>query len=322
MKTLFVTGGAGFIGSEFVRLLLNRTPRTRIINFDLLTYAGNPANIEDLDPERHFFVHGDIRNRDDVLKNLPEHCDGIVNFAAESHVDRSIESAQDFITTNVLGTQVLIDCAREKGVKRFVQISTDEVMGSLDETDNPFTEDSPFKPNSPYSASKAAAEHLVRASVMTFKLDAVIVRCGNSYGYRQHVEKFIPKIIVNALENRPIPVYDDGEQTRDWIFVTDCCEAIWRVLQDGKTGETYNIGARTIKKNNEVARSILKLLGKPNRLISNVPDRPGHDRCYAIDPSKIETTLGWKPKTSWDDGLQKTVDWYLQNKSWLERIRI
>ncbi len=322
MKILFVTGGAGFIGSEFVRVVLERSSDIKIVDFDALTYAGNLENLKGLDAARHEFVKGDIQDKDAVLDALPDECDGIINFAAESHVDRSIESANEFITTNVLGTQVLLDCAREKNVSRFLQVSTDEVMGSLPEREDAFfTEDSPLEPNSPYAASKTAAEHFVRAAKETFGLDTVITRCGNNYGYRQFPEKLIPLMISNALNDEPLPLYGDGKNVRDWIFVTDHCEAIWEVFQNGKSGEVYNIGARNTKTNIEVVEAILDALGKPHSLIKPVKDRLGHDRRYAIDPAKIENELGWKAKVSWDVGLRKTIDWYLDNTEWVDRVR-
>ncbi len=322
MKTLFVTGGAGFIGSEFVRVVLAETDHFRIIDFDALTYAGNLENLEGVDRSRHEFVKGDICNKPAVLNAIPDGCDGVINFAAESHVDRSIASANEFITTNVLGTQVLLDCAREKGVRRFLQVSTDEVMGSLPERDDAFfTEQSPFEPNSPYAASKTAAEHFVRAAHETFGIDTVITRCGNNYGYRQFPEKLIPLMISNALNDEPLPLYGDGKNVRDWIFVTDHCEAIWRVFESGKNGDVYNIGARNTKTNIEVVEGILDALGKPRSLINPGKDRLGHDRRYAIDPEKIENELGWSAKTSWEEGLEKTIDWYLKNTEWIDRIR-
>ena len=322
MKTLFVTGGAGFIGSEFVRVVLQQTDGTKIINFDALTYAGNLENLQGLDETRHEFIKGDIREPSAVLGALPENCDGIINFAAESHVDRSIESANEFVTTNVLGTQVLLDCARKKNIARFLQVSTDEVMGSLPEKDDSFfSEDSPLQPSSPYAASKTSAEHFVRAAQETFGLDTVITRCGNNYGYRQFPEKLIPLMISNAINDIPLPLYGDGKNVRDWIFVTDHCEAIWNVFENGKSGEVYNIGSRNTQTNVDVVTSILDTLEKPHSLIEPVTDRLGHDRRYAIDPKKIESELGWKPEISWKDGLRKTIDWYLDNEGWLERIR-
>jgi len=322
MKTIFVTGGAGFIGSEFVRLVLNETSDFEIVNFDALTYAGNLDNLNGLDQARHKFVQGDICEKDAVLKALPDDCDAIFNFAAESHVDRSINSASEFVLTNVLGTQVLLDAARAKNVRRFVQISTDEVMGTLPEDENAFfTESSPIEPNSPYAASKAAAEHFVRAAQETFGVDTIVTRCGNNYGQRQFPEKLIPLMIANALNDEPLPVYGDGKNVRDWIFVEDHCRAIWLAYEKGKTGEAYNIGARNERQNIEVVKSILDALDKPHSLIKFVTDRLGHDRRYAIDAAKTETELGWKPQTTWEEGLQKTINWYLENQDWVNRIR-
>ncbi len=322
MKTLFITGGAGFIGSEFIRVVLEEPDDIKVINYDALTYAGNLENLVGIDTTRHSFIKGDICDKQAVLDALPAECDGIINFAAESHVDRSITSANEFIITNVLGTQVLLDCAREKKVSRFLQVSTDEVMGSLPENDDAFfTEDSSLEPNSPYAASKTAAEHFVRAAHETFGLDVVITRCGNNYGHRQFPEKLIPLMISNALNDEPLPLYGDGKNVRDWIFVTDHCEAIWRVFKDGKPGDVYNIGARNTKTNIDVVTAILDAVGKPHSLIKPVTDRLGHDRRYAIDPTKIEGELGWCAKTSWEDGLKKTVDWYLKNIDWVDRIK-
>ena len=322
MPKFFVTGGAGFIGSAFVKLLLDEFPNCRIINYDALTYAGNLDNLENLDNSRHQFVRGDITDSEGVLTSLPVGCDAIINFAAESHVDRSISSAAEFLRTNIIGTNVLLDAARERGVRRFVQVSTDEVMGSLPDDDSSFfTEESPFAPNSPYAASKAAAEHVVRAARHTFGIDTVITRCGNNYGPRQFPEKFLPLAIANALNDQPIPVYGDGQNVRDWIYVEDHCRAVLRVMQDGTPGATYNIGARNQRRNIDVVTSLLETLGKPRTLIKFVKDRPGHDRRYAIDPSKAEAELGWQPVESWETGLQKTIDWYLKNNEWMERAR-
>ena len=322
MKTLFVTGGAGFIGSAFLRVALEHWPACRITNFDALTYAGNRDNLTGLDPARHRFVHGDICDRQAVLDALDERMEAIINLAAESHVDRSIADADAFLRTNILGTQVLLDAARQRGVRRFLQVSTDEVGGSLPEDDGAFfDEHSPFAPNSPYAASKAAAEHLVRAAVITHGLDAVITRCGNNYGPRQFPEKFIPLIICNALAEEPIPIYGDGRNVRDWIYVDDHCRGLIRVLEEGRSGEVYAIGARCPRRNIEVAEAILKLLGKPCSLIRYVPDRPGHDRRYANDPARMETELGWRPVESWDSGLARTVRWYQENSTWVERAR-
>jgi dTDP-glucose 4,6-dehydratase len=322
MLKLFVTGGAGFIGSAFIRLALNDSPDCKITNFDALTYAGNPDNLEGLDEARHRFICGDICEREAVLSALDEGTDFIVNFAAESHVDRSIASAGEFLRTNVLGTQVLLDAARECKVRRFVHISTDEVMGSLPEDEAAFfNESSPFAPNSPYAASKAAAEHLVRAASHTFGLDTVVTRCGNNYGPRQFPEKFLPLLLSNALSDEPIPLYGDGRNVRDWIYVEDHCRAIWLVMLKGRSGEAYNIGARNERRNIEVAESVLDALGKPHSLIRHVKDRPGHDRRYAIDPTKIETELGWQPQETWESGLEKTIRWYAENAEWIARAR-
>jgi dTDP-glucose 4,6-dehydratase len=322
MKKLFITGGAGFIGSAFIRLVLEEFPDCEIINFDALTYAGNPDNLAALDSTRHRLICGDITDRAAVLSALPEDVDAIVNFAAETHVDRSILSAGVFLTTNIIGTQVLLDAARERGVRRFVQISTDEVMGSLPEDEEAFfTEDSPLEPNSPYAASKASAEHLVRAAHHTFGLDTVVTRCGNNYGPRQFPEKLIPLVLSNALGDAMIPVYGDGRNVRDWIYVEDHCRAILLVLQRGRAGEAYNIGARNERQNIEVINSILDALGKPRSLIRFVADRPGHDRRYAIDPQKVERELGWKPMETWESGLEKTIRWYAENGEWIARVR-
>jgi dTDP-glucose 4,6-dehydratase len=322
MLKLFVTGGAGFIGSAFIHLLLQELPSVQVLNFDALTYAGNLDNLEGLDEERHHFFKGDITDRSAVLEALPAGCDVLVNFAAESHVDRSIASAAEFLTTNVIGTQVLLDCARERRVSRFVQISTDEVMGSLPEDENAyFTEDSPFAPNSPYAASKAAAEHLVRAAHHTFGLDTVITRCGNNYGPRQFPEKLLPLALSNALKDESIPVYGDGQNVRDWIYADDHCRAILLALMNGRSGGVYNIGARNDRRNLEVIKSLLDAIGKPHSLIRFVKDRPGHDRRYAIDPTLAENELGWRPQETWESGLQKTIDWYRDNTRWIERAR-
>ncbi|MDQ3754122.1 MAG: dTDP-glucose 4,6-dehydratase, partial [Acidobacteriota bacterium] len=322
MHQLFVTGGAGFIGSAFIRLALEELPESRIVNFDALTYAGNLDNLEGLDESRHRFVRGDIADRAAVLSTLAEGTDAIINFAAESHVDRSIASADEFLRTNITGTQVLLDAARERGVKRFLQVSTDEVMGSLPEDENAFfMEDSPFAPNSPYAASKAAAEHLVRAARHTFGLDTVVTRCGNNYGPRQFPEKFLPLMLSNALNDEPIPVYGDGQNVRDWIYVEDHCRAILLALQEGRAGATYNIGARNERRNLEVAKSVLEALGKPATLLRFVKDRPGHDRRYAIDATKTERELGWRPHETWESGLAKTIRWYAENSQWIARAR-
>jgi dTDP-glucose 4,6-dehydratase len=322
MRKFFVTGGAGFIGSAFVRLLLQQIPECQIVDFDALTYAGNLDNLKGLDESRHQFIRGDITNRDQVLLALTEGTDCIINFAAESHVDRSIASADEFLRTNVLGTQILLDVARERGVRRFVHVSTDEVMGSLPEdSEEFFTEQSPFEPNSPYAASKAAAEHLVRAARHTFGLDTVVTRCGNNYGPRQFPEKFLPLMLSNAFEDQPIPIYGDGCNVRDWIYVEDHCRAILLAMENGKAGGVYNIGARNERRNIDVVRSVLDTLGKSQDLIKFVQDRLGHDRRYAIDPTLAENELGWKPRETWESGLAKTISWYQKNPEWIARAR-
>jgi dTDP-glucose 4,6-dehydratase len=321
MREIFVTGGAGFIGSAFVRMLLEADD-CKITNFDALTYAGNLDNLEGLDNARHHFVHGNIADPAAVDGALSRDTYAIVNFAAESHVDRSIANAAEFLRTNITGTQVLLDAARARGVKRFVQVSTDEVMGSLPETEDAFfNEDSPFAPNSPYAASKAAAEHFVRAAHHTFGLDTVVTRCGNNYGPRQFPEKFLPLVLSNAIDDKAIPVYGDGRNVRDWIYVDDHCRAILLALEKGRPGAVYNVGARNERRNIDVVESLLDTVGKPRSLIRFVKDRPGHDRRYAIDPSLIESELGWRPRETWETGLQKTIQWYRDNGRWLERTR-
>ncbi|HEX8173569.1 MAG TPA: dTDP-glucose 4,6-dehydratase [Pyrinomonadaceae bacterium] len=314
MHKIFITGGAGFIGSSFIRLALAGDSRLHITNFDALTYAGSTDNLEGLDEGRHRFIHADITDREAVFDALEEGVYAVLNFAAESHVDRSITSADEFIRTNVLGTQILLDAARQRKVSRFVQISTDEVMGSLSEDDDAalFTESSPLAPNNPYAASKAAAEHLVRAAQHTHGLNAIITRSGNNYGPRQFPEKFIPLMISNALEDRPVPLYGDGRQVRDWIYVDDHARALLLLIEHGRSGHVYNIGARNQRRNIEVAKQVLDALGKPHSLIRHVEDRPGHDRRYAIDPSKLERETGWRPQQNWESGLKKTIEWYVE----------
>jgi dTDP-glucose 4,6-dehydratase len=321
-REIFVTGGAGFIGSAFVRLVLDETENCKITNFDALTYAGNLDNVEGLDAERYRFVHGNIADPESVLAALGEDTDIVVNFAAESHVDRSIANAAEFLRTNITGTQVLLDAARARRVRRFLQVSTDEVMGSLPENEAAFfDENSAFAPNSPYAASKAAAEHLVRAAHHTFGLDTVTTRCGNNYGPRQFPEKFLPLALSNALNDQPVPVYGDGRNVRDWIYVEDHCRAIVLAMEKGRSGAVYNVGARNERQNIDVVQSVLDTIGKPHSLIRFVKDRPGHDRRYAIDPSLIESELGWRPRETWESGLQKTIQWYRENGRWLERTR-
>jgi dTDP-glucose 4,6-dehydratase len=323
MRKLFVTGGAGFIGSAFIRLALAELPNCEITNFDALTYAGNLDNLSGLDERRYSFVHGDVSDREAVAAALAEGADAIINFAAETHVDRSIADASEFLRTNITGTLVLIDAARAKGVQRFVHISTDEVMGSLPEDDAAafFTESSPLDPRNPYAATKGAAEHLVHAAHHTHGLDTVITRCGNNYGPRQFPEKLIPLLISNALHDEVIPVYGDGRNVRDWIYVEDHCRAVLLAAAKGEAGAVYNIGARNERRNLEVVESILAALRKPHTLIRFVKDRPGHDRRYAIDPSKAERELGWKPLETWESGIRKTISWYAEHGEWIARAQ-
>jgi dTDP-glucose 4,6-dehydratase len=317
----FVTGGAGFIGSNYIRLLLAEQPEADVVNFDALTYAGNLENLADVASDaRYRFVRGDVADAASVLDALEEGTDAIVHFAAESHVDRSIESAADFVRTNVVGTQVLLDAARARRVGRFVHISTDEVMGSL-EGGGFFTEETPLAPNSPYAASKAAAEHFVRAAVKTHGVDAVVTRCSNNYGPYQFPEKLIPLVIANAMEGREIPVYGDGRQVRDWIYVDDHCRAVHAVLERGVAGEVYCIGARSERFNIDVVRTILDAVGAQHSLITYVTDRPGHDRRYAIDSAKVERQLGWTPRETFETGIARTVAWYRDNREWVEHAR-
>ncbi|HXK59604.1 MAG TPA: dTDP-glucose 4,6-dehydratase [Acidobacteriota bacterium] len=317
---LFVTGGAGFIGSNFVRLMLTR-PDIEILNYDSLTYAGNLENLKDVENHpRYRFVKADITDAEQVNACLAAGFDAIVNFAAETHVDRSIVDSSTFIKSNVLGVQVLLEAARTNRVSRFVQISTDEVYGSLGPS-GLFTEQSPLAPNSPYAASKASADLLVRAYAKTYGLDTVITRCSNNYGPYQFPEKLIPVIILNAIEDRPLPVYGDGLYTRDWIHVEDHCRAIETVLRAGRPGGVYNIGSNQEMKNIDLVKLILDILNKPYSLIQHIADRPGHDRRYAIDAGKIRQELNWTPQMSFETALRQTVEWYLANPEWVSRVR-
>ncbi len=317
---LLVTGGAGFIGSNFVRYILKGYPGWKITNLDKLTYAGNLENLADIqDQPGYRFVKGDITDRKLVDKLLSQGFDAIVNFAAESHVDRSILNASPFIETNVKGTQVLLEGARKHEMQRFIQVSTDEVYGSIDS--GRFTEESSLSPNSPYSASKAAADLLCRAYFKTHHLPAIITRCTNNFGPFQFPEKIIPLAITNVLEGRSIPVYGDGLNIRDWIYVHDHCRAIDLIMQKGQPGETYNISSGNEKTNLELIHKLLELLNKPRSLIQFVADRPAHDRRYAMDSSRIARELGWKPAYSFEEALSATVDWYLKNESWWRRIK-
>ena len=318
---MLVTGGAGFIGANFVRMVLDEHPEVTVVNLDKLTYAGNLENLDGyLDNERHIFVKGDICDDELVTQLLNEHeIDWIVNFAAESHVDRSITGPKVFIDTNVSGTLTLLQAAKEKGIEKFLQVSTDEVYGSLG-AEGLFTETTPLSPNSPYSASKTSADHLVCAFGHTFGLPYNITRCSNNYGPYQFPEKLIPLMIHNAQNDKPLPVYGDGMNVRDWLFVHDHCTAIWAVLTQGKVGEIYNVGGCNEKPNIEVVKVILSHLNKPESLITYVTDRLGHDRRYAIDASKIMNDLGWKPSVTFEQGMGKTIDWYLQNDAWLSHV--
>ncbi len=321
MKWILVTGGAGFIGSNFVRWVLTDHPDCFIVNLDNLTYAGNLENLEDfLNHPGHIFVKADIcdgKTIEDIIDKYK--IEAIINFAAESHVDRSIMAPKIFIETNVTGTLTLLQAACDKKIEKFLQISTDEVYGQLGPAGK-FTEETPPSPNSPYSASKAAADFLVKAFGHTWGLNYNITRCSNNYGPYQFPEKMIPLMINNALTGKPLPVYGDGLHVRDWIHVEDHCRAIWEVLTEGKSGETYNIGSSCEKQNIEVVKTILKLLKKSESLITHVKDRPGHDRRYAMDASKITSQLGWQPQITFEDGLRKTIDWYVQNKKWLADV--
>jgi len=339
---ILVTGGCGFIGSNFVRQRLTEagSPLLKLVNLDKLTYAGNPANLADLahDP-RYVFVEGDIGDAALIPRLLTDHkIDAVVNFAAESHVDRSIDSPEPFVQTNVVGTLRLLNAVRlywaklpdaKKSAFRFLHVSTDEVYGTLSPTDPAFTEETPFAPNSPYAASKAASDHLVRAYQHTFKLPTLTTNCSNNYGPYHFPEKLIPLVILNALEGKPLPVYGDGMQIRDWLYVEDHAAAIWLVLRSGRVGETYNIGGLNEKPNIEIVNTICSLLdrkaprsdGKPySSQITYVTDRPGHDRRYAIDCSKIQKELGWAPRESFTTGISKTVDWYLTHRDWAADI--
>jgi dTDP-glucose 4,6-dehydratase len=321
MPTLLVTGGCGFIGSNFVRYLLETDPVVSIINFDCLTYAGNLENLAGIAQHpRYHFVRGDITDRTAVESAVRLGVDAIINFAAESHVDRSIMDSAPFVRTNVQGTQVLLDVARQQKVGRFVQVSTDEVYGSLG-PNGYFTETTPLHPNSPYSASKAAADLLVLSYVHTFGIDALITRCSNNYGPYQFPEKLIPLFISNLMRNEPVPVYGDGMQVRDWIHVRDHCTGIDAARRKGTTGEVYNFGGRCEKPNLELTHLLLDLLGKPRTLIKHVQDRLGHDRRYAIDCSKAERELGWQPRVAFDRGLRETIDWYKANEDWVRNVR-
>ena len=322
--TIIVTGGAGFIGSNFIYFQLKNHPEDRIVCLDSLTYAGNMATLDEAMKHANFrFVKADITDRAAVEKLFEEeHPDILVNFAAESHVDRSVEDPGLFLRTNILGTQTLMDACRKYGIKRYHQVSTDEVYGDLplDRPDLFFTEETPIHTSSPYSASKASADLLVMAYHRTFGLPATISRCSNNYGPYQFPEKLIPLMIANALADKPLPVYGTGENVRDWLYVEDHCKAIDLIIHNGRVGEVYNIGGHNEMKNIDIVKIICRELGKPESLITYVADRKGHDMRYAIDPTKIHNELGWLPETKFEDGIKKTIQWYLDNKDWWEEI--
>ena len=336
MKTYLITGGCGFIGSNFVRIILERKPEATIINLDKLTYAGNIHNLDGISNSRYHFVHGDICDSELVAKLFNDHqFDGVVHFAAESHVDRSIDGPAEFVQTNIVGTLNLLEQSREylnkeeKSNFRFLHVSTDEVYGTLGDKGK-FFESTPYDPSSPYSASKAGSDHLARAWHRTYGLPVLVTNCSNNYGAYQFPEKLIPLMIINCLHRKPLPVYGKGENVRDWLFVTDHCEAIHTVLTSGQVGETYNIGGNNEIKNIDVVLTICSLLdemspredgSKYSKLITYVQDRPGHDFRYAIDATKINQELGWSPKESFETGIQKTINWYLNNQQWWQAIQ-
>ena len=322
MPAVLVTGGAGFIGSNLVRYLRRERPGWTVVNLDKLTYAGNLESLADLRNDGgHLFVRGDIANADLVEHLCEQHeVDAILNLAAESHVDRSILGPGIFVETNVSGTQVLLEAARRAGVRRFVQVSTDEVYGSLG-AEGRFSEASSLRPSSPYSASKTAGDLLALAYHHTFGLDVVVTRCSNNYGPYQFPEKLIPLMIANALDGKKLPVYGDGMQVRDWIHVEDHCAALLAALERGKAGEVYNVGSDNEWPNLQIVQQLLRILRKPESMIEHVKDRPGHDRRYAIEARKARSELGWAPRIPFADGLQRTVDWYVANRTWWDRVR-
>ncbi|GAB6615914.1 dTDP-glucose 4,6-dehydratase [Bacillus wiedmannii] len=320
MKVL-VTGGAGFIGSNFVRYMVKKYPEYNLVNLDALTYAGNLENLKEIESLPNYkFVKGDIADREFINRLFKEEkFDYVLNFAAESHVDRSITNPDIFIQTNIQGTQVLLDAAKNAQVKKYLQVSTDEVYGTLGDTGY-FSEETPLASNSPYSSSKAGADLLVRAYHETFGLPVNITRCSNNYGPFHFPEKLIPLMIINALNNKQLPVYGDGLNVRDWLHVEDHCQAIDLVLHKGENGEVYNVGGNNERTNIEIVKTILKALDKPESLIQYVTDRPGHDRRYAIDATKLREELGWSPKYNFDTGIEQTINWYLENQDWWENI--
>ena len=320
MGTVLITGGAGFIGSNFVKYMLDKYSDYNIINLDALTYCGNLENLKDIeDMGNYTFVKGNIMDKE-LVNDLVAKSDYVINFAAESHVDRSITGPEIFIKSNVLGTQVLLNAAKEFGVEKYIQISTDEVYGTLSETGY-FSEITPLQPNSPYSASKAGGDLITRAYFETFDLPVNITRCSNNYGPYQFPEKLIPLMISNALEDKKLPIYGDGKNIRDWLHVYDHCQAIDLVLHEGKLGEVYNIGGHNERQNIQIVKLILKALGKDESLIEFVADRLGHDRRYAIDADKISNELGWEPKYTFETGIKETIQWYLDNQDWMNHVK-
>ena len=320
MSTILITGGAGFIGSNFVKYMLDKYSDYDIIYLDALTYCGNLENLKDIeDMDNYTFVKGDIRDKE-LVEDLVSKVDYVINFAAESHVDRSITDPEIFIKSNVLGTQVLLIAAKDCGVEKYIQISTDEVYGTLGETGY-FSETTPLQPNSPYSASKAGGDLITRAYFETFDLPVNITRCSNNYGPYQFPEKLIPLMISNALEGKKLPIYGDGKNIRDWLHVYDHCQAIDLVLHEGKLGEVYNIGGHNERQNIQIVKLILEALGKDESLIEFVADRLGHDRRYAIDADKIRNELGWKPKYTFETGIKETIQWYLDNQDWMNQVK-
>lgn len=319
MRRVLVTGGAGFIGSHFVKVALREHPDWHILNLDKLSYAGNLENLAELpDANRHEFIKGDITDHEAVAGVWRDGIDCVVNFAAETHVDRSILWADEFIKTDVLGTFTLLEAARQFGVKKFIQISTDEVYGSISQ--GSFTEDSPLNPRNPYSASKAGADRLAFAYFATHQVPVIVTRCSNNFGPNQHPEKFIPLFITNALEDKPLPLYGDGRYVRDWIYVEDHCAAIDFLIAHGTAGETFNIAGGNEVENIEIARRVLRKLGKPESLIQLVKDRPGHDRRYSLEAGRL-AALGWKPQRDFAESLDDTVDWYARNERWWRKIK-
>ncbi|RMG70907.1 MAG: dTDP-glucose 4,6-dehydratase [Nitrospirae bacterium] len=320
MKIL-VTGGCGFIGSNFIRHMLRSYPQYEIVNLDALTYAGNPENLRDVKDRKNYrFIKGRVEDQGAVREAI-KGCDAVVHFAAESHVDRSIKDAQPFLITNIIGLQVLMDSALSEGVKRFVHISTDEVYGCFETEEGSFTEESPLMPNSPYAASKAGGDLLLRAYIKTYGLNAIVVRPSNNYGPYQFPEKLIPLMVTNLIDGLRVPVYGKGLNIRDWLFVEDTARAVDLILHKGVTGEVYNVGGGNERRNIDVVKRVLQIMGLGEEYIEFVPDRPGHDFRYSIDSSKIKRKLGWEPEVSFDEGIERTVRWYRENEWWWRPLK-